>query len=216
MDYYLQQLEKKSIYILREAKAKFKNVAILWAMDKNSTLLLALCRRAFFGRIPFPVIHLDNGHDFPETYAFQKKIVKEWGVNSLVAKVEGLNKAEALKKLLDEKKFDVLVVSTQKDEHKDASHIQIHPLLHWTEADVWMYTKEKNLPFNPLYLAKNGKRYRSLGYLEATSPVESNAKTVDDIIKELKIIQVSERQGRIKDGEKEEIRQRLRELGYIE
>ena len=260
MDFYLQQLEQKSIYILREVKARFKNPAMLWSMGKDSTSMLTLCKRAFFGKIPFPAIFLDSGRDFPETYAFQKKIVKEWGVNLLVAKVEykkdhisgtveGLNKAEALKKLLAEKKFDALIVSIRRDEHgirakertfsprdkdfrwdfqnqppeifnyisdfKDASHVRIHPLLHWTELDVWMYTKEKNLPFNPLYLAKNGKRYRSLGYPEVTVPVESNASNIDEIIEELKTTQVAERSGRCLDKEKEYVMQRLRELGYM-
>jgi sulfate adenylyltransferase subunit 2 len=100
-------------------------------------------------------------------------------------------------------------------EFKDASHVRVHPLLHWTELDVWMYTKEKNIPFNPLYLAKNGKRYRSLGYKEVTHPVDSNADTIDKIIEELKTSQVGERSGRELDKEKEYVMQRLRELGYM-
>ncbi len=260
MDFHLQQLEQKSIYILREARAKFKNVAVLWSMGKDSTCMLYLCQKAFFGKIPFPAIFMDGGKDFPETYTFRDKIIKEWGVNLLVAKVEhkkdnisgtveGLNKAEALKKLLKEKKFDALVVSIRRDEHgirakerffsprdknfrwnfenqsaeifsyisdfKDASHVRIHPLLPWTELDVWQYTKERNIPFNSLYLAKNGERYRSLGYPEVTVPVESNAKNIDEIIEELKITQISERSGRSQDKEKEYVMQRLRELGYM-
>jgi sulfate adenylyltransferase subunit 2 len=259
MDFYLQQLEQKSIYILREVKARFKNPAMLWSMGKDSTCMLYLCKRAFFGRLPFPAIHLDSGHDFPETYQFRNKLVKEWGINLIVGKVkheadkisgttEGLNKAETLKKLLADHKFDALIVSIRRDEHgirskeryfsprdknfrwnfekqppevfnyisefKDASHVRIHPLLHWTELDVWQYTKEKNIPFNPLYLAKNGKRYRSLGYREVTQPIESKADTIDKIIEELKTSQIGERSGRELDKEKEYTMQRLRELGY--
>jgi len=128
MDFHLQQLEQKSIYILRETKARFKNPAILWSMGKDSTCMLYLCKRAFFGKLPFPAIHLDSGHDFPETYQFREKIVKEWGVNLIIGKVkhetdkisgttEGLNKAEALKKLLEDYKFDALIVSIRRDEH---------------------------------------------------------------------------------------------------
>lgn len=260
MDFYLQQLEQKSVYILREAKARFKNPAMLWSMGKDSTLMLALGKRAFFGKIPFPVIHLDSGHDFSETYQFRDKIVKEWGINLIIGKVkhevdkisgttEGLNKAEALKKLLAEHKFDALIVSIRRDEHgirskervwsprtkdwrwdfknqppevfnyisdfKDADHVRVHPLLHWTELNVWEYTKEKNIPFNPLYLAKNGKRYRSLGYKEVTHPIPSNADTIDKIIEELRTSQVEERSGRALDKEKEYVMQRLRELGYM-
>lgn len=260
MDFYLQQLEQKSIYILREAKAKFKNIAVLWSMGKDSTTMLNLCRRAFFGKIPFSAINIDSGHDFQESYDFRDKLVKEWNIDLLITEAkhetdiisgtaEGLNKAEALKKLLNEKKFDALIVSVRRDEHavrakerifsprdknfkwnfknqppeifnyisefKNASHVRIHPLLSWREIDVWQYIKEKNIPVNSLYFAKNGKRYRSIGYKETTVPVESNAKTIDEIIEELKITQVSERTGRAQDKEKEYVMQRLREMGYM-
>ena len=52
----LKELENKSIYIIREAYAVFENPAILWSMGKDSTTALALCRKAFFGKIPFPAI----------------------------------------------------------------------------------------------------------------------------------------------------------------
>ena len=260
IDFHLQQLEQKSIYILREVKAKFRNPAILWSMGKDSTCMLYLCKRAFFGKLPFPAIHLDSGHDFPETYDFRDKIVKEWGVNLIIGKAEhtadkisgiteGLNKAETLKKVLAKYGFDALIVSIRRDEHgirakeryfsprdknfrwhfakqppeifnhisdfPQADHVRVHPLLDWTELDVWLYIKEKNIPFNPLYLAKNGKRYRSLGYKEVSHPVPSNADTIDKIIEELKTSQIEERAGRELDKEKEYVMQRLRELGYM-
>lgn len=260
MDSHLQQLEQKSIYILREAKARFKNPAVLWSMGKDSTSMLYLCKRAFFGEVPFPAINLDSGHDFQASYDFRDKISKEWNLNLIIGKVkhetdkisgttEGLNKANALNELLNKKKFDALIVSIRRDEHgirgkeryfsprdknfkwnfkdqppeifnyisefKDASHVRIHPLLDWTELDVWMYIKEKNLPVNPLYFAKNGKRFRSLGYKEVTKPIFSHADTVDKIIEELKTTQEEERKGRKLDKEKEYTMQRLRELGYM-
>ena len=64
----LDELEHRSIYILREAYVHFKKVGILWSMGKDSTVLLALCRKAFLGTIPFPVIHIDTGRKFPEMY----------------------------------------------------------------------------------------------------------------------------------------------------
>lgn len=260
MDTYLQNLEQKSIYILREARNKFKNIGVLWSMGKDSTTMLNLCRKAFFNKIPFPAINIDSGHDFPESYQFRDKLVKEWDINLLIAKAEhkkdiisgtaeGLNKAEALKKILIEHKIDALIVSIRRDEHgirakeryfsprdkdfrwnfknqppeiftytsefKNASHVRVHPLLHWREIDIWCYIKEKNIPINSLYFAKNGKRYRSIGYQETTIPVKSNAKNIDEIIKELGTTQVSERSGRAQDKEKEYVMQRLRELGYM-
>ncbi len=124
----LDKLEEQSIFILREAKAKFKNLAGLWSMGKDSTVMLALARKAFFGRVPFPVIHIDNGIDFPETYEYRKKLADEWNLNLIVEKsvirddVSGIkccgsNKTDALKKVLDEKQFDGVIVSIRRDEH---------------------------------------------------------------------------------------------------
>lgn len=260
MDFYLKKLEEKSISIIREARMKFKNVGVLWSMGKDSTTLLFLCKKAFFGKIPFPAIHLDNGHDFPETYQFRDFLTKEWKINLLVVETEykkdpisgtidGLSKVDAMKKMLKQYNFEALMVPIRRDSHearakefyfsprdkefqwdfgnkppeqfnsladfKGASHVRVHPSLDWTEIDVWRYIKENNIPVNPLYFAKNGKRYRSIGYPDATLPVESNAKNVDEIIEELKTTKISERKGRIKDGENEEVMERLRGLGYM-
>jgi len=73
----LKELEEKSIYILREANARFKNIAVLWSMGKDSTTILYLIRKAFLGKVPFPVIHIDNGIDFPESYKFRDELVKK-------------------------------------------------------------------------------------------------------------------------------------------
>jgi sulfate adenylyltransferase subunit 2 len=197
MDYRLQELEKKSIYILREAKIKFKNIAILFSMGKDSTTCLFLCKRAFWEKIPFPVIHLDNGHDLPGTYQFRNKLVKELGINLIVAKIDdGLSKTDALKKTLEKYKFDALITPIKKNYHPDGvkeTYIKVHPLFDWTELDIWQYIKEKNIPV----------------------PAESSAKTVDEIIEELKANRVSEKQGRIKNREEEEVLERLRKLGYL-
>lgn len=124
----LTKLEEKSVYVLREAKARFKNLAALWSMGKDSTAMLAIARKAFFGRVPFPVIHIDNGIDFPETYEFRKRLAKEWDLDLIVVKSVikddisgikccGANKTDALKGLLDERGFDGLIVSIRRDEH---------------------------------------------------------------------------------------------------
>jgi len=70
VDNYLQDLEKRSITIIREAKAQFKNLGVLWSTGKDSTTSLQLCKKAFFGKIPFPVIHIDTSYKFPEIYEF--------------------------------------------------------------------------------------------------------------------------------------------------
>ena len=78
---YVEGLEKKSISIIREAKAQFKNPAVLWSTGKDSTTTIWLCKKAFFGVIPFPVIHIDTGCKFPEIYEFRDKLAKEWDLN---------------------------------------------------------------------------------------------------------------------------------------
>ncbi len=257
----LDELEERSIYILREAKIKFKKVAALWSMGKDSTTMLALARKAFVGKVPFPVIHIDNGIDFPETYKFREELAKKWKLDLIVARSKiapelsgfsccGANKTVALKKVLDEYGFDALIVSIRRDEHGirakervfsprdrnfkwdyknqpaelwddysskiDAKgHVRVHPLLDWNEIDIWNYIKKEKIPINPLYLSRNGYRFRSLGCTHCTVPLKSNAKSISEIIGELKTTNVEERSGREQDKEKEYVMQRLRSLGYM-
>ena len=84
----LKDLENRTIYIVREAYAEFKKPAVLWSVGKDSTTMLWLCRKAFFGKIPFPVIHIDTGYKFKEMYDFRDRITREWGLDLLVAKNE--------------------------------------------------------------------------------------------------------------------------------
>ena len=125
----VDEYRKKSIFVLREAKVRFKNPAILWSGGKDSTVILALCREAFFNRIPFTVVYVDNGIDFPETYALKEKLEREWDIKIVTAKSTikedaisgisccGANKTDALKKLVKKEKFDGLVVGIRRDEH---------------------------------------------------------------------------------------------------
>jgi sulfate adenylyltransferase subunit 2 len=261
MEQDLDKLEEKSIFIIREAKEKFGNIAALWSMGKDSTTMLAIARKAFLGKIPFPVIHIDNGIDFPESYKFRYDLAKKWNMDLIVAKSEirqelsgfsccGANKTTALKKIMAEYKFNALIVSIRRDEHgirakeryfsprtKDFTwdyknqpaelwnnytskldtkgHVRIHPILDWNEIDIWNYIRENDVPINPLYYSKNGLRYRSLGCTHCTVALKSNAKTVDQIIKELEVTDTEERSGRQQDKEKEYVMEKLRSLGYM-
>jgi sulfate adenylyltransferase subunit 2 len=94
-------------------------------------------------------------------------------------------------------------------------HIRVHPLLSWTELDIWEYIKKENIPITDLYLAKNGKRFRSIGCQTCCNPVHSDADTIDKIIEELKNSKVAERSGRAQDKESAYIMQKLRSLGYM-
>ncbi len=93
--------------------------------------------------------------------------------------------------------------------------MRVHPILHWRELDVWEFMRAEKLPINPMYFARNGKRYRSLGCEPCTFPIESNAATVDEIVEELKVSRVAERSGRAQDKENSFTMQKLRALGYM-
>ncbi len=132
---YLDTLENRSIYVIREAYQRFKRIAMLWSIGKDSTSLLWLCRKAFFGTIPFPVIHVDTGYKFPEIYEFRDRIAKEWGLDLLVTRNEeaiaaGMGpgkgskldccnalKTEALKKVIADKRLQGVLLGIRRDEH---------------------------------------------------------------------------------------------------
>src|SRR3954467_3398507 len=89
-----------------------------------------------------------------------------------------------------------------KTDYEKGTHIRIHPLLHWTELNVWEYIDRENIPIIPLYFANgNGTRYRSLGCAPCTGAIKSNAKNVKEIIEELRgtLSKTPERAGRAQD-----------------
>ena len=85
---YLSKLENQSIYIMREAFNKFENLAMLWSIGKDSTVLLWLARKAFFGHVPFPLVHVDTTYKIPSMIEYRDKLVKEWKLDLVV----GMNK----------------------------------------------------------------------------------------------------------------------------
>ncbi len=99
------------------------------------------------------------------------------------------------------------------------THLRIHPLLDWTELDIWEYIHKENIPITSLYF-DNGKnkRYRSLGCFPCTQPVDSNAKNIVDIIAELKggkFANIAERSGRAQDKDDGGGLETLRRDGYM-
>jgi sulfate adenylyltransferase subunit 2 len=267
MSSYLDKLENDSVYIIREAYSRFRNIALLWSIGKDSTTLLWIARKAFFGKIPFPVMHIDTGFKFSEIYRFRDEYAKKWNLDLLVAKNDralksGMSpeaskfeccnalKTEALKIALKKYGFKALLLAIRRDEHgirakeryfsprgldflwnyKDQpaelwdfyksgvsrkEHARVHPMLHWSELDIWEYIHREKIPTVDLYLSKNGFRYRSIGCQTCCSPVDSNADTVSKIIQELRTTTVAERAGRAQDRENAYTMQKLRSLGYM-
>lgn len=86
---YLEQLEAESIHIMREVAAQFERPALLFSGGKDSITLVHLARKAFApGKIPFPLVHIDTGHNFPEALAYRDWLANEAAATLVVRKVE--------------------------------------------------------------------------------------------------------------------------------
>ena len=290
----LDKLEARSIYILREAYREFKNLCMLWSIGKDSTVLLWLARRAFFGHVPFPLVHIDTHFKIPEMIEYRDRIAREWKLNMVYGEnAEAIGrketypdgnidriaccrnlKSEALKRTLsgewiryrmdhslgtyvndsNKEPYTGVIVGVRADEEGSRSkeryfssrdkdnewhiadqppelwnqyktdfapgtHVRVHPLLDWTELNIWEYIERENIGVVPLYFNRgNGQRYRSLGCFPCTHPVESEARTVKEIIEELrtgKFANIAERSGRAQDKEDGGGLETLRREGYM-
>ena len=86
---HLRELEAEAIYIIRETASQFERPAMLFSGGKDSIVMTHLARKAFYpARIPFPLLHIDTGHNFPETIEFRDKMVEEIGANLIVRNVQ--------------------------------------------------------------------------------------------------------------------------------
>ncbi len=290
----LDSLEYQSVFILREAYREFKSLAMLWSIGKDSTVLLWLSRKAFFGHVPFPLVHIDTSYKIPEMITYRDKLARDWKLNMVYGQNKAaldakqtfpdgavdrlscckLLKTEALKHtlagdwpryrldhklgtyVLDSNKepYTGVIVGARADEEGSRSkeryfsprdkksdwdvgdqppelwnqfktdfapgtHVRIHPLLDWTELNIWEYIEREKIPVTSLYFDQgNGKRYRSLGCYPCTTPVESKAKTVHAIVEELrsgKFANIAERAGRAQDKEDWGGLEALRRAGYM-
>jgi sulfate adenylyltransferase subunit 2 len=291
---HLDQLEQRSVHILREAYAAFNSLGMLWSIGKDSTVLLWLARKAFFGHVPFPLIHIDTAFEIPEMIAYRDRVVAEWNLHLIYGQNEAalaekrtfpdgsvdritccsLLKTEALKRTLsgewpryrfnhaskayeldkNTEPFTGVIVGARADEEGSRSkeryfsprghenhwdvgdqppefwnqyktdfapgtHVRIHPLLDWTELNIWEYIERESIPVVDLYFDQGtGSRYRSLGCGPCTKPVESPARNVAVIIAELragKFANIAERSGRAQDAADGGGLETLRKSGYM-
>ncbi len=291
---HLDRLENIGIHILREAYASFGNLCMLWSIGKDSTVMLWLARKAFFGHVPFPLVHIDTHYKIPEMIEYRDQLAREWKLNMVYGEnAEALEKKEtfpdgnvdritccknlktkALVNTLNGRwkryrmnhatgRYEVdkntepytgVIVGARSDEEGSRSkeryfsprdresewdigeqppefwnqyktdfapgtHVRIHPLLDWTELNIWEYIDRENIPTVSLYYDHgDGVRYRSLGCEPCTNPIESNAKNVRDIIDELRsgrLKNVAERSGRAQDKDDGGGLETLRREGYM-
>lgn len=290
----LETLESQSVYILREAYREFKQLVMLWSIGKDSTVLLWLARKAFFGHVPFPLMHIDTHYKIPEMIEYRDRLAREWKLHmaygrndaALAAKKTfpdgsatrlqccAALKSEALKHTLSGawprwvmdpatgqyvkttggEPFTGVIVGARADEEGSRSkeryfsprdrhnewdigdqppelwnqfktdfapgtHVRIHPLLDWTELNVWEYIDREGIPVVSLYFDQGrGQRYRSLGCWPCTQPVQSTSRNVPEIIEELrsgKFANIAERSGRDQDKEDGYGLESLRREGYM-
>ena len=86
---YLEELESEAIFVLREVWAQFQNPVILFSGGKDSIVVAHLAKKAFHpAKIPFSLMHVDTGHNFPETIQFRDDLVKDYGANLIVGSVQ--------------------------------------------------------------------------------------------------------------------------------
>ena len=86
---HLKQLESEAVYVIREVAAQFERPVLLFSGGKDSIIVAHLARRAFYpGRIPFPLLHIDTGHNFPETIEFRDDLVKKLDAQLIVRYVQ--------------------------------------------------------------------------------------------------------------------------------
>ncbi|AEF86687.1 sulfate adenylyltransferase subunit 2 [Treponema primitia ZAS-2] len=289
----LDRLESQSIFIIREAYKSFKNIGMLWSIGKDSTVLLWLAKKAFFGHIPFELIHIDTNYKIPEMIAYRDRLAKELKLRLVVGQnkkalaekrtfVDGLDRISCCKELktiplrqtLDgvgarrvydpnrdvweefetAEPYNAVIVGVRSDEEGsrskervfsardeksewDASaqppelwnlyktefapktHVRVHPLLDWTELNIWEYIEREKIPTISIYYNQGeGKRYRSLGCYPCTSPVDSDARNPGEIIEELisgKFRNIAERSGRAQDIDGGGTLETLRKEGYM-
>jgi sulfate adenylyltransferase subunit 2 len=290
----LDNLENKSIYILREAYSQFKNLCMLWSIGKDSTVLLWLARKAFFGHVPFPLVHIDTAYKIPEMITYRDRLAMELNIDMIygqnrealknkqtfpdgnATRIECCTalKTDALVNTINgtwprfrlnhktgkyetdknSDPFTGVIVGLRADEEGSRSkeryfsardkkslwdltdqppefwnqyktdfapgtHVRVHPLLDWSELNVWEYIGREKIPVVSLYFNQgNGTRYRSLGCWPCTKPIQSQSRTVEEIIEELgsgQLSNVAERSGRLQDMEDGGGLEELRKSGYM-
>lgn len=290
----LDRLENRSIYILREAYSEFRNLCMLWSIGKDSTVMLWLTRKAFFGHVPIPLIHIDTSFKIPEMIAYRDRLAREWkldmlyGQNSEVLQARATFpdgnatrlqccralKTEALRHTIDgtwpryrlnhesgqyepdpsRESFTGVIVGVRADEEGSRSkeryfsrrdegslwdlgdqppefwnqyktdfapgtHVRIHPLLDWSETNIWEYIGREKVPVVSLYFDQGqGRRYRSLGCAPCTAPIQSASRSATEIAEELRtgrLSRIAERSGRAQDEEDGGGLETLRRDGYM-
>ena len=152
---HINALESEAIHILREIHALCDNPVLLFSGGKDSIVLTHLLERAFYpSKIPFPILHIDTGHNFEETIQFRDKLVKEKGLRLLTGDVEAyiesgeleeeegygasrnLLQTHVLLDIIEQNNFDAAIGGGRRDEEKSRSKERIFS--HRNSFGQWM------------------------------------------------------------------------------
>ena len=294
---HLARLESEAIHIMREVAAECANPALLFSGGKDSIVMLRLAEKAFRpGRFPFPLMHIDTGHNFPEVLAFRDARVAELGERLIVRSLEDSiasgrvrlkspdelrnpHQSVTLLDAIEEFGFDALFGGARRDEEKarakerifsfrDAfgqwdpknqrpevwslyntrvhkgEHMRVFPISNWTELDVWQYIARERLAVPSIYYAHmrpviargaawmpvstlvqplpgevvvdKSVRFRTVGDMTCTAPVESHATSVEAIIAETAVTRITERGATRMDDQTSDAAMELRKKeGYF-
>ena len=134
---HLRELEAESIYVMREVAAQFENPVLMFSGGKDSILMVHLAHKAFYpAKFPFPLLHVDTGHNFPETLRYRDELVNRFGARLIIGSVQeaidkgmvteekGFNASRnglqttALLEALEQGKFDAALGGARRDEEK--------------------------------------------------------------------------------------------------
>jgi len=293
---HLEELEDEAIYILREVAGQFQRPALLFSGGKDSITLVRLSEKAFRpAKFPFPLVHIDTGHNFPEVIEFRDHLIKKIKERLIVGSVEdsikrGTAKEEkgkwasrnalqsiTLLETIEKYQFDACIGGARRDEEKarakerifsyrnefgewdprnqrpelwnlyngkiyPSENIRVFPISNWTELDVWYYIKKENLEIPSIYYAherdcvyvkgllfpvspfvqlddepivRKRVRFRTVGDMTCTAAIESNATSIDDIIREIIESNTTERGARLDDKRSETAMEDRKKGGYF-
>jgi len=294
---HINPLENEAIYIIREVAAQFEKPVLLFSGGKDSITLVRLAQKAFHpAKIPFPLMHIDTGHNFPETIEFRDKLVEELGLELIVRNVQdsidqgkvreesgkyssrNILQTTTLLDAIEEFKFDACIGGARRDEEKarakerifsvrddfgqwdeknqrpelfdmlngeieHGQNVRVFPISNWTELDVWSYIEKETLEIPSIYFSHQRKtflrdgmiwtasehvyredyeqveertvRFRTVGDMSCTAAVSSHAKTISEVVAEIRVSTISERGARIDDKRSEAAMEKRKQQGYF-